>query len=100
MSGDIGPGDFIECVNASAPPGMTSRLTEGAIYRAAEVGIVPADYTHVGRPYVRVEGVTPTPGTFGFCIRRFRPVYRPSADLIENLKAPAPASREPVLTPA
>ncbi len=89
MSSAIGPGDWVECVRDGSAVHGWSPLTVGAIYRVR-------DLVEEGYPGGRVvagvtlhEVATP-PGEVGFWIELFRPIYRPRADLIESLKAPAP----------
>ena len=92
MSAPIGPGDWVECVDTSAPnfptldPDKSSRglLTKGAIYQVEAV--VPS---RLNRPMLQLREVKTLRNEWGaFYAFRFRPVYRPKADLIESLKAP------------
>jgi hypothetical protein len=85
MAAPIGPGDWVECVDARQRP---------------EAPLPPLGLT-VGKLYL-VEGVGEWGGFLGVVLRdvrswhpsggyradHFRPIYRPKADLIEQLKAP------------
>lgn len=94
MSADIGPGDWVECVddhphiNSSVSPDY--RLQKGRLYRIADVrpaGAHPKPRTVYSADAVRLEG-DPLPEPYAWRIARFKPVYRPRADLIESLRAP------------
>jgi hypothetical protein len=75
-------------------------LTEGAIYCVAE--IEPADEDDIAGLILREINSSEGPlciqrgrfyhTTASYAIDRFRPVYRPRADLIESLLAPVPAA--------
>lgn len=89
---DIGPGDFVECVDIAERPGelQTDVLILGAIYRVEQLILVTLpDY---GPAVFLVEH--PENGPHGlrrcFAPSRFRPIYRPKSEIIEGLKAPAP----------
>ena len=77
----IGPGDFVECVDARGAP----ELTLGSIYM---VRLICDDG---GGCWLRE--VDPPPFHDGFFISRFRPIYRPKASLIQSLLHPA---KEPI----
>lgn len=87
---DIGPGDFVECVNAAPHrfvPG--SGLIQGRLYQVREVVTFP----NVRGAGLRLCGVTMPAHTngkeFAWSIDRFRPIYRPRPDsFTELLKAP------------
>lgn len=84
--GDLGPGDFVECVNASGrfasdPP---SGLLLGALYTVEAVYI-----NDEGRGLTLV-GLRASSPFVGYAIDRFRPIYRPKASVIESMLAPAP----------
>lgn len=100
---DIGPGDWVECVDDSPgrpvnlPYVREAHLVRGRIYRVAAV----RDFDHYKNgtvlaipTVVLTERETHwiawngTPG--GWHLKRFRPVYRPQADLIERLCADRP----------
>ena len=81
---DIGPGDFIECIDDLRSINPQSMLVLGAIYTAVEV----FDDDR-GTPGVSVKEATPPAPYYGFAISLFRPVYRPKASLIESLSTPA-----------
>lgn len=98
----IGPGDWVECVNHPAENQVFS-IEVGQIYRVLEVGVyesLPQDAStqqYDGLPVVFVyPRRAQRRGEFGqwwvyngHLVSRFRPIYRPKADLIESLKAPA-----------
>lgn len=93
MSSAIGPGDFVECVNAEpcalwGDPG----LREGGIYQVEAVAMRRDSVSGFEGAAVRLVGyVHPTTeGVRWLGADRFRPIYRPNADLIESLKQPAP----------
>lgn len=87
---DIGPGDFVECVDATD----FAELTVGTLYRvlAIEPSIHP-EWT--GVPVLIPSGFPEQGGGLScgryFCgcaLRRFRKAYRPKASLIEGLLEP------------
>lgn len=97
MAAPIGPGDFVECVGATAWP----EVTVGGIYRVEAIieayGDCPAcgnegseGITFAGHPKRLKGGIM-----MSWCPCRFRPIYRPRADLIEQLKAPPQRVGEP-----
>lgn len=71
---DIGPGDFVECVDAS-PGKLPHRLVAGAIYLVT------------GHPHAW--GITlkeePSKNPSGFSVYRFRPIYRPKPSAFTDL---------------
>jgi hypothetical protein len=90
----IGPGDFIECVDAGPYRGSggwvvptLALLVHGAIYQVATLSTHP----EYGVPTVCLVGYPSYGEEVGdaiFCgwgLFRFRPIYRPKADLIESL---------------
>lgn len=94
MASAIGPGDWVECVDASPCPRYGDPgLRLGALYQVARTerrrdeitgyegdGVLLSGYRHPSR------GVEKKSDWLG--ASRFRPIYRPKADLIESLKAP------------
>jgi len=91
MSAPIGPGDWVECVNAES--GWTDgdpRLVLGAIYVVEEVAIRRRD------PRTGLETVglylREVPSHVPWSITRFRPIYRPSESLFLQrlMEVPAP----------
>lgn len=97
MSVDIGPGDWVECINASPNShGDAVPLTLGGIYRVAMVvetvgfkgectglGLVLHDVEFRFYPIASGAQVPEA-----FSVRRFRPIYRPKAEVINALLAP------------
>jgi hypothetical protein len=95
----IGPGDYVECVDASPPAPDTwaadcgAYLVGGRMYRVVSVG------RSWSRKYGLGDGVVlDAPETQYDCpdgipswpVERFRPIYRRKSDLIETLKQPLP----------
>lgn len=90
---DIGPGDFIQCVDASPAAWTGDRLlVAGKVYvvRSVEPDTEAPDGT-VG-PGVTVDGLKLPPSDNGketcWRLSRFRLIYRPKRDLISRLLAP------------
>jgi len=86
----IGPGDWVECVNNS--DGHECIVSLGELRQVLDVG--PCLYRgleHLTVLFILPPGHTcPDGGRYcGSSIGRFRPIYRPKADLIESLKTPA-----------
>lgn len=102
MSAAIEPDMYVEFIRAgpfaSCGHGweLTPELTIGAIYRVEDV--VPG-HEFVdgvgGLTLVEVPGFYPCGQRFTYDIRRFRPIYRPKAEFIAELLAPAPAESVP-----
>ena len=93
MAEPIGPGDWVECVEASpcwfyGPTG----LTRGALYEVCHVGPGECE-SGFG---VWLVGFRSNGPRGGYGIHRFRKVYRPNADLIQSLLRPVPAEPETV----
>lgn len=89
MTAPIGPGDWVECVNASpfhSRNAVSNRLRVGAIYQIANCGLDPGD----GVPIVWLVGLDSGDFTRAFLAARFRPIYRPKASLIESLLTAKP----------
>jgi len=94
VSADIGPGDWVECVQD------TDAVSRGSVCQVTELPPVPHEVqgcdacAHSGFA-LRVKGVQYSNGPFvrpgdndlfAHCSCFFRPIYRPKADLIEGLK--------------
>ena len=89
----IGPGDWVECIARTGRPDL---CVPGGLYcvealvpafgtcPACEDGSDIEGMIFVGQPKERND----TGQYWSWCPCRFRPVYRPKADLIESLKAP------------
>lgn len=90
----IGPGDWVECINASPKPGTRKvdwrgpTIEVGKLYRvtAAFVDGTGAPVILVG--WERVKATRENGFRCGYHVDRFRPVYRPRTDLIESLLQP------------
>lgn len=97
MSGAIGKGDWVECIDAS-PHKATgiAILVVGAIYRVRDTETIRE------KSGVRLHGVVlpihPSGKEYGWVPARFRPIYRPRPDAFSDLlKAPTEApNKEPV----
>ena len=94
----IGPGDWVECVDASPHPNhkVSTKLVQGALYRVREESVCP----ETGKNGLTLCGVllpihSKIGREIGWLLSRFRPIYRPKADLIESLKTPAKRERVP-----
>jgi hypothetical protein len=94
----IEPGMWVECVDDSPGPRTGLRpLVRGKLYRIRDISTAPtiglSGRLELGS--VKVEGITLPPGPNGrelwLSWRRFRPIYRPSTDLIEGLLKAVPA---------
>lgn len=82
MAGAIGPGDWVECVDASARiPYGPPPLCLGSVYRVERV---EADVNGWG-PGVWIVGIRAESPSGGFYADRFRPIYRPKSELLESL---------------
>jgi len=98
MAAPIGPGDWVECVDASPhrgarDPSVVAPLTCGALYRVRDVveGFIGGQLVS-GLLLVGITNPTNREGLeFAYDIERFRPIYRPNKEIIESLKQPAPA---------
>lgn len=90
MSIPIGPGDWVECVDALGrePAGTPTPLRVGAIYQVEDT------FRWFGHDGLTLREVKPPTGDRGFAAALFRPIYRPKADLIESLKAPPKRVKE------
>lgn len=94
MADVVGPGDWVECIDASTPANRTyNPLALGALYCVDAViprsNTCPRDGCTCVLRLAKV--VTKPPHMPGFCPSRFRPVYRPKAEVIQALLQPAPA---------
>lgn len=91
MAAPIGPGDWVECVDASFrysdPDGDLALLRVGAVYQVEAVRIGPG-LLLCGVPMVQRQR--------GYWADRFRPIYRRDATLITRLLEKLPADQEPV----
>lgn len=101
----IGPGDYVECINASPHRGGlgATGLVSGATYCVRAVVRDALDMV-TGEPSMGllVHGVThPLEPVGSFCSERFRPIYRRDnslvARLLSDIPADAPASPEEVV---
>jgi hypothetical protein len=86
----IGPGDFVECVDAEPEahcPFRSIGLSRGHVYRVERVLVA-----HETEVLVLAEVLHPHNEWGAYRADRFRPIYRPKRSLIEGLKRPV---REP-----
>jgi len=91
---DIGPGDFVECVDANPSPGTifgpTEALRLGALYTVERCMLID------GTPCVHLVEIKRDARAIlfygencGYATRRFRPIYRPKPNAFDQyLKAP------------
>ena len=94
MNAAIGPGDWVECVNATPCLGCRRpvELVQCAVYRVTALAPTDADgcaglFLYEAEPCARCSG-----GVYGFDLRRFRPIYRPKSSIIQGLLSDIPAS--------
>lgn len=95
MAAPIGPGDWIECVDAAnlrlfgiIPTPIISGLRARNLYQVA-------DLAHEATPFGRHCVVLLVGCGFqSFSLRRFRPIYRPKREIIEALRAPPARVRQ------
>lgn len=86
MSAPIGPGDWVECVKADFFGGDT--IVKGGIY-CVEAILPNHGWCPLCKDYCAdVVLTTDVEKDIGWCPGRFRPIYRPKAELIEVLKKP------------
>jgi hypothetical protein len=92
MSAPIGPGDWVECVDAAARSFFAPEdvLTVGKLYRVTKT------FVNAFGPALGIEGHPRIDASaywgfeVGYRLHRFRPIYRPKSSIIEQLKQPAP----------
>ena len=87
MAAPIGPGDWVECVDASpcsmyGPP----PLTVGALYRVERIREFEPEVIDGWCLWLVGVRANSPEGAFGG--GRFRPIYRPKSSIIEQLKQP------------
>lgn len=88
MSADIGPGDFVECVDASPAVNGTQPFLAGSIYVVTHVWPPAGNDLRTGKPSsgaVDIRWVPRAHPNVGWEISRFRPVYRPKPDALADL---------------
>ena len=94
MSADIGPGDWVECVDAygvngiitGMTPGQLGVLRNGSLYLVTRAGV--GRYTRL--PVVWLKGVTMESIDGGWWAARFRPIYRPKDSIAQRLTRDIP----------
>ncbi len=98
MSERFQPGDMVECVDATYPTERTvldpTPLIHLGVYTVEWFGDITHHRTGVTAPSVRLVENPLASLKWGWAARRFRLLYRPSADLITRLTA-APALLPP-----
>lgn len=101
MSEPIGPGDYVECIDASVLRfagyewgGDAPNI--GTIYTVERLVIAPTgEDAFILKELRRSAAAREKWGEdVGYGAFRFRPIYRPKADFIENLKTPIPSIKE------
>lgn len=92
----IGPGDWVECVDMRSPGRVGFRWLrgervpqEGSVYRVSDLWTDSNGEVVILVGWERVGASLEHGRRVGFRANRFRPIYRPKADLIESLKTPA-----------
>lgn len=97
---DIGPGDYVECVNAStaakAPWKDGPGLHVGRVYVVSETFINANNSPVVLLGWERVLSSRIHGFRCGYGVERFRRIYRPKADLIAGLLKPVETAPEKV----
>jgi hypothetical protein len=89
MSADIGPGDWVECVDASPVNGLPVSLVVGARYQIERVhdylphlGNAASDWFDCAVDLVGVNGPAPD---LAWGLFRFRPIDRPTPEVVHDL---------------
>jgi hypothetical protein len=95
MSAPIGPGDYVECVNAGSKwPGFPCFLILGAIYTVERIVLPGPDTVDdtvflVGVKNPNDGRITPRGDRVaGFALSRFRPIYRRSDTILKSVLEP------------
>lgn len=91
MTAAIEPGMWVECVDAQARDGLWlpgERLTEGAVYQIDTLFMNPLGRVNVTLAQRPRHPSAIAEGRRGYNVDRFRPIYRPSEDLITALLEP------------
>ena len=83
------PGMWVEAIMAPGIPDPRVRIAIGSIW------IVREAFDFHGWPTIIID-VQSSHVTRGWLAASFRPIYKPKSELLERLKQPAPAEREPV----
>lgn len=98
----IGPGDWVECVDVTSDVAGTGHdwqgervPVEGQIYQVSDAWVDCDGYSVILVGWERDRAARDWGRRCGFAIERFRPIYRPKADLIESLKTPAKREHQP-----
>lgn len=91
---DIGVGDWVECIGLSGDGvgpyrEMTPRISAGTIIQVESIidGINYDDGVD-GLTFSRIPGRYPCGRRFAYSIERFRPIYRPKAEILQGLLKP------------
>lgn len=84
----IGPGDWVEALGPRGAVSWTGARAGGVYCVEALVSTAPCDLCPDDHPGLHLFGIQRHPHGWAGC--QFRPIYRPKADLIEQLKQPAP----------
>lgn len=94
----IGPGDWVECVDADFGVGVWAdrrRIFKGMLYQVSDAWIDFDNEPVILVGWEREVATREFGARAGYWVRRFRPIYRPKADLIESLKTPAKREHQP-----
>lgn len=87
MSEPIGVGDWVECIDPEEDETEPNTMEIGGIYQVSET-LESWECNECGSTMGLHIAGQPTLGNVPFCVCQFRPIYRPSASLIEDLSAP------------
>lgn len=102
----IGPGDWVECLLSEAMRNPDPRITvtpawpvAGGLYRVRDLGSYRTNdgALHDGLRLVGIVGSQPGYPDAWWNLNYFRPIYRPNAELIASLLAPAPSVPAPLV---
>lgn len=92
------PGDWVECIDPNVPTGCPAYLTRGALYCIEAIAEGLCVITHEWETGFVLVGVGLLAGSKTvWAPERFRPIYRPNADIIDQLKRRAGARLRPLL---
>lgn len=96
---DIGKGDFVECMNNTALPGTRwffpeDVLSVGVLYRVRDCFEAPDGASILVDGHERQRSSARFGYRVGYGVERFRPVYRPNAQLLQSLLTNIPEGVE------
>lgn len=104
MSADLAPGDWVQCIDDRPDIMGDTILVLNAVYCVARLYDNLPDlsgrYNGPGAAVDLVDIPRPSRGRGRWAVERFRPLGGHQTDTTTQQSAPAPAIREPELTPA